>query len=391
MLNAALQSADRGQQYLDAMRPLPGHEVIQQVYDFIGRFVSYPSTHARVAHALWIAHAHKMDSWESTPRIAFLSPEPGSGKSRALEVTAPLVPRPIQSINCTPAYIFRKISDDEGAPTILFDEIDTVFGPKAGEHEELRGIVNAGHRRGATAGRCVVRGKEILTEDLPAYCALAVAGLGDLPDTILTRSVIVRMRRRAPTEVIEPFRTRIHEAEAEPIRERLTTWTRSIEITEWPALPDGVVDRNADVWEALIAMADAAGGDWPKLGRVAAVSLVTQSMTGTPSLGVRLLSDLRDIFSDNLYMSTESIIKKLCDLDESPWGDIRGRPIDARRLAKMLRKYEVVPYTVREQGKTPLKGYRREDLSDPWDRYLGQSPIASVTAVTADTDTEVVA
>jgi hypothetical protein len=122
-----------------------------------------------------------MDAWESTPRIAFLSPEPGSGKTRALETSELLVPNPVEAVNVTPAYLFRKVGSPEGRPTILFDEIDTVFGPKAGDHEEIRGLLNAGHRRGAVAGRCVVRGKEVFTEEIPAYCSVALAGLGNLP------------------------------------------------------------------------------------------------------------------------------------------------------------------------------------------------------------------
>ena len=108
-----------------------GAAILDDVHAFLGRFVAYPSAHAHVAHTLWIAHAHLMDAWESTPRIAFLSPEPGSGKTRALEVTELLVPRPVEAVNVTPAYLFRKVGDEDGAPTILFDEIDTVFGPKA--------------------------------------------------------------------------------------------------------------------------------------------------------------------------------------------------------------------------------------------------------------------
>ena len=166
---------------------LDGAQLLDHVRGFLARFVVYPSEHALNAHTLWIAHAHLMDVWESTPRIAFLSPEPGSGKSRALEVTEPLVPRPVHAVNCTPAYLFRKVSDPDGLPTILFDEIDTVFGPKAKDNEDIRGMLNAGHRKGAIAGRCVVRGKIVETEELPAYCAVALAGLDDLPDTIMSR------------------------------------------------------------------------------------------------------------------------------------------------------------------------------------------------------------
>jgi phage/plasmid primase-like uncharacterized protein len=169
-----------------ASLPIDAAKLLDDVHHFLGRFVAYPSEHAQVAHALWIAHAHLMTAWENTPRIAFLSPEPGSGKTRALEITETLVPRPVQSVNASSAYLFRKISDPEGAPTILYDEIDTVFGQKAKDNEELRGLFNAGHRRGATAGRCVKHGNVISTEEFPAYCALAMAGLGALPDTILT-------------------------------------------------------------------------------------------------------------------------------------------------------------------------------------------------------------
>lgn len=181
-------------------------ELLDDVDGFVGRFIVHPSEHERRAHVLWIAHAWLMDCWESTPRIAFLSPEPGSGKSRALEVTEPLVPRPVHTVNTTSAYLFRKVADPTGRPTILFDEIDTVFGPKAKEHEEIRGLINAGHRQGAQAGRCVVRGKEVFTEELEAYCAVALAGLDDLPDTIMTRSIVVRMRRRADDERVESWR-----------------------------------------------------------------------------------------------------------------------------------------------------------------------------------------
>src|SRR5262245_36523158 len=184
-------------------------DILDDVHAFLGRFLIYPSKEAHDAHVLWIAHTHVMEAWESTPRIAFLSPEPASGKTRALEVSELLVPNPVEAINVSPAYLFRKVGGEDGPPTVLFDEIDTVFGPKAKENEEIRGLLNAGHRRGAVAGRCVVRGKTVETEEIPAYCAVALAGLGWLPDTILSRSIIIRMRRRGPQERVSPFRRRV--------------------------------------------------------------------------------------------------------------------------------------------------------------------------------------
>jgi len=94
-----------------------GANLLEDVEAFLRRFVAYPSEHGRIAHALWIAHTHLMDAWDSTPRIAFLSPEPGSGKTRAIEVTELLVPNPVEAVNVTPAYLFRKVGMD--SPTIL--------------------------------------------------------------------------------------------------------------------------------------------------------------------------------------------------------------------------------------------------------------------------------
>ncbi len=342
--------------------------MMDAVYSFLSRFVSYPSEPAQIAHVLWIIHTHLMEKWESTPRLAFLSAEPASGKTRALEITELLVPNAVCAVNVSPAYLFRKVGCEEGA-TILFDEIDTVFGPKARENEEIRGLLNAGHRRGAVAGRCVVRGKEILTEEIPAYAAVALAGLGWLPDTILSRSVIIRMRPRHSGETVEPFRRRIEVPKGGQVRKQIEVWAKDVEIS-WPEnMPPEIQDRDADVWESLIAVADAIGGDWPMRARAAGVALVTASKDLEPSLGIRLLTDLRQVFGDVHAMTTQTILLSLNRIDESPWGDLRGKPLDERGLANRLKPYGVKSKTIRVGESTP-KGYRREDLLDAWRRYL---------------------
>jgi hypothetical protein len=362
-----------------------GEIVLRRVHDFLGRFVAYPSAHAQTAHALWIVHAHLMDKWDSTPRLAFLSPEPGSGKTRALEVTELLVPEAVMASSVSPAYLLRKVGDPKARPTILFDEIDTVFGPKAKDNEEIRGLLNAGHRRGAVAGRCVIRGKTIETEEIPAYAAVALAGLGWLPDTLLSRAVVVRMRRRKHSEPVEAFRPRINGAEGAALRQEIATWAASqTEPIAWPAMPAGIEDRDADVWEPLLAIADLAGGDWPRRGRVAAVALVAASREAEPSLGVRLLADLRTIFTDGGFMTTGQILAALHRMEESPWGDINGKPLDARGLANRLRQYGLKPEMTRVD-QSVLRGYRRAALEDQWARYLPAPAATSATSATSAT------
>jgi len=240
-----------------------GAAALDEVRAFIGRFCVLPTEHAYTATALWAAHAHVLDAFDSTPRLAFLSPEPGSGKTRALEILDLLVPWPMLAVNATPAALFRSVADKATRRTILFDEIDTIFGPKAKEHEELRGLLNAGHRRSGVAYRCVGEGTKQTVVEFPAFAAVALAGLGKLPDTILTRSIVIRMRRRAPDEHIEPYRARVHEPEGWKLRGMLADWTATVaeQLTGyWPEMPPGVTDRPADVWEPLLAVADCAGG-----------------------------------------------------------------------------------------------------------------------------------
>ncbi|MCT9090488.1 DUF3631 domain-containing protein [Streptomyces sp. ASQP_92] len=366
---------------------IDGAALLDEVEAFHRRFNIFPSEAAYVAVALWDAHAHLLDCFDSTPRLAFLSPEPGSGKSRALEIVETLVPRPMVAVNASAAALFRAVSGAEGRPTILFDEIDTVFGPKAGDNEELRGFLNAGHRRTGVTYRCV--GDSQTVTPFPSYAAVAVAGLGSLPDTILTRAVIIRMRRRARNEKVEPFRARLHEKEGHALRDRLAEWAeqaRGWVMGAWPEMPDGVSDRPADVWEGLLSIADAAGGDWPKRARQACLTLVEASRANDKgSLGIRLLTDLRDhvlIGIDRL--PTVAILDRLNALDDAPWADLNGRPLDNRRLSKMLGEYvtadgdPIASRNIRTSGGI-LKGFFAEDLTDAWARYC-PAPTSATSA-----------
>ena len=239
-------------------------------------------------------------------------------------------------------------------------------------------MLNSGYRKGATAGRCVLKGRTIETEELPSYAAVALAGLDDLPDTIMTRAIVVRMRRRAPTERIEPYRRRVHQDEGHELRDDLAAWVSAqwAKLQDaWPELPNGIEDRNADVWEPLLAIADAAGGRWPERARCCAVALVAAARGNGGGFGVQLLDDLRTVFGAEPSMTTEAIIEALCALDESPWADIRGKALDARSLSRRLGKYGIKPKVIRIGDKTP-RGYDRGDLHDAWIRYLPAETVA---------------
>lgn len=356
---------------------IDGAEMLERVAQWLARFVAYPNPHALHAHAAWIMHTHVVDCFENTPRIAFLSAEPGSGKSRALEVTEPLITDPVLTVNVSVSYLFRRIAVAEGEPlpTVLFDEVDAVFTKRAGEStEELRGMINSGYRRGASTGRAVVKGKEITTEEWPTFCPVALAGLDDLPDTIMTRAVVVRMRRRSPTERVEPYRRRVTASEAASLRGDLTRWAddaRQHLADAWPELPEGITDRNADVWEPLIAVADACGGEWPQIIRAAAVHMVSDQGNRPPTIGIRLLADIRTVMGQDVALPTAELLNRLHDLETAQWGTLmNGQPITSRYLATRLAKYDVPTNNTIRRGGDVAKGYSVHHLADAFARYL---------------------
>ncbi len=370
--------------YLDSLPPqapaIEGAGLLDNVRSFIGRFCAFPSEHALNAVTLWSAHTHAIKQFFTTPRLVLSSPEAGSGKTRVLEVLDLLVPESMFSLSASPAAVFRTLSQRQ--VTLLMDEVDAVWSKKGKDdtHEDLRAMLNAGYKRGAAIPRCVGPKHEVVM--FPVYAAVALAGLGDMPDTIMTRSVIIRMRRRAPGEKVEPFRSREHEVPGHALRQLLFDWAAVVGATvgnAWPKLPEGIVDRPAEIWEPLLAMADAAGGHWPTTARLACMDLCRSALDRRVSLGVRLLSDLRIIFGTAEAMHTETILTRLHGGEseglaaDAPWADLHGKPLGVRGLAGLLKPYGVSSIKVNVGGRS-LQGYRREHLWDAWERYLSPVP-----------------
>ena len=143
---------DEGAQLLDGVEAFLARFPLGQVHPGVG-LVAFPSEAAKVAVTLFAAHTHLVLSFDSSPRLALLSPEPGSGKTRMLEILELQVPRPMLVLNASTAVTFRAVDNEQ--PTLLLDEVDALFGRRTkDDHEDLRGLLNAGHRKGATVPRC---------------------------------------------------------------------------------------------------------------------------------------------------------------------------------------------------------------------------------------------
>lgn len=337
---------------------------IQRIFD---SYVVFPSPEARDAVVLWAAHTWVYREFETTPRLSIRSTEYGSGKSLVLEILSEVSLNGVMAINLTPGVMWRTL--DGGNVTILYDEVDTIFGKRGSStaYQERRAIINAGHRSNGKVPRCV--GSEDV-KNFSVFAPMALAGVGRLPDSIATRSVEVVMRkRRAGDPEVRPFRMKFARDALERARRLCEGWAdkAAFELRlSMPELPEGIEDRKADVWEPLIAVADLTGDEWAKRARDAAVLLTQEAAKEPPSIGAQLLADIRTVFEGHMERFTYEILGGLHTLEGSQWTE---RNMTSRTLAKLLGEYGIEPVMLRRGEKT-ARGYRRADFMEPWSWYV---------------------
>jgi len=365
---------------------MTGAELLDAVRSAVLRFVVLPSAAAADAVVLWIAASHTQMCWACAPRLVIRAPEKRCGKSRLLDLIEALCWQALITVNASPSAIYRSIGTDD-PPTLLIDEADTIFGPKAGDsHEDLRGLLNAGHQRNRPALRYNAATQSV--EKIATFAMAALAGIGAMPDTIEDRAVVVRMRRRGPGETVHPFRYRRDRPQLAALAQNLHTWARDHHEELEAATPDmPLEDRAADTWEPLIAVADVAGGDWPDRARSAALILTAEhaASSDTPDT-VRLLADCRRVFSTATALPTEELLTRLKADAEAPWATWGGRPegLTAAKLGAILREYDIRSVTRRFPEHTwpgigQAKGYERDTFTDAWARYCPQEEDPQIT------------
>lgn len=322
------------------------------------------------AVALWIVHAHAIDAAESTGYLNLSSPEKESGKTRLLEVISHLVPQPWLAASISAAVLVRKV--DEEKPTLLLDEVDALMKGDKERAEAIRGILNAGYRRSGMATLCVVKGGSVGYQDFHVFGAKALTGLGGLHDTLASRCIPIKLKRRRPEEPVERFRERQQRGPATVLHDRALSWAvdhMADLVGAWPVLPEELSDRAQDVWEPLLAIADLAGGEWPARARGVATRLASGGGGDDDSRNVELLRDIRGVFGTRERMTTKDLLDALVGIEEAPWRDLFGKQLDANALGKRLKGYQVKSKDLRTENGTK-KGFEREAFADAWSRYL---------------------
>lgn len=349
-----------------------GAQILDRIASSIRHYVHLSDAQSRIV-SLWIAHTHAVTAFSTTPYLQITSAVKQSGKTRLLETLELLVAKPWFTGRVTAAVLVRKI--DQTHCTLLLDESDAAFKSEKEYAEALRGILNTGFYSSGVASCCVGQGANVSFKDFRTYGAKAIAGIGELPDTIADRSIPIRLERKRQGEVVARFRRRYAKELVAPIRMQVAEWMESIcarlKDAE-PALPEELTDRQQDGLEPLLAIADEAGGAWPAAIREAAVAIFGSS--ADQNIGVQLLADIWTVFEEKSAerMSSAALVTALAEIETSPWAEWKnGKPMTTIQLARQLRLFKVTPRNMRIDCDV-LKGYERQFFDDAWSRYLPQ-------------------
>jgi Protein of unknown function (DUF3631) len=368
---------------------VPG-DLLDELVQFVRRFVVLDNEQCD-AIALWVLHTHCFAAARRTPYLGITSAEAESGKTRLLEVLERLVANPWLTERTSAAALIRTLEKEK--PTLLLDESDTAFSSDKEYAEALRNVLNSGYRRHGSAVICVKEGGDWVPRRFNTYSPKAVAGIGKLPTTVASRSIPIRLQRRAPGETVEDFYEDEAEDLAAPLRVKAEAFAESstaeLEQARRPSIPQGLRDRAAECWRPLFAIADLAGEEWSERSRKAALSLSMGARGDEASMGIRLLEDVRALFAeretDTLFSS--ALVPALNEIETSPWAEWnKGRGLTAPSLAKLLHRYGIKPRSVRIGDET-AKGYKLDAFGDAFQRYL-EEPDTLTDAVSAVTTSQ---
>ena len=307
-----------------------------------------------------------------------------SGKTRVLEVLELLCRNPEMTPGASAAALIRS-GDEENPPTLLLDEMDTVYSKKNDtEAENTRRFLNAGYKRGARFLKCVGQGTDISVKKFPAFCPKALAGIDRcLPDTVLDRSLPIELARQTREERAERLRDREAKAITAPLRAELEALAQQPGVIESlrsarPVMPSELHDRAQDISEPLVAIADMAGGEWSEKGR-AALAKLFGGQEEESDVHVRLLADIKRVFDENgeNKLPTLSILDGLTAIqNDAPWAlwweeDLKNHRYKkaGSYLAKKLKRYGIKPEKIRFSEDT-AQGYHRSNFEKTWERYL---------------------
>lgn len=317
------------------------------------------------AIVLWLISSYLINSFRIFPKLSLISPEKRCGKTTTMEVIMSMSKDGVLASNLSASAIYRITNQHQ--VTLLIDEADTFI--KGGD-PQLVGLINSSHSKdGSTVIRC--EGDTHEARAFSTWMAMALASIGDLPPTIMDRSIVVKLRRKKPAECVERIPGNLLE-QCRPIRQKILRWCLDTkELVEAnPVEPPPIGnDRAADNWLPLFSVAHQIGGNWGFRCESA-----YRALTQVPDkeLPTQLLSDIRDVLNGypKTSIRSQELVERLWADPDKPWSSpIDGKRLTATQMARWLSPYDIKPQTLRFQGGTG-RGYKKDLFLDAFERYL---------------------
>ena len=352
-------------------------KLFNEIKAHITRYVVFSQPEHVDVIALWVMHTWVADLFDFTPYIYLHSPVMRCGKTQIHRVVEPLVKNPLRTCNISESALFREIADSQ--PTLLWDEIDSIFGSrKASEaNENKRALLNAGYERGIRAIRMERSGSGFEKITYDPFCPKILAGIGQLPETIVDRSISILIHRRLKTQSCQKYRRKDRDL-AKPICDALAAWSENAELRRMlqasrPLMPDCLSDRQEDIWEPLLAIADSVGGDVPRLVREAARKLCGNDDEGSGYGTAQLVAIRKAIGKQHGRTRSTDLIDRLFEDEALPSKLMEDERQNYKKigrwLSKLIKSYGGKPARQLDFDGENARGYEAAELKEIFDRY----------------------
>ncbi len=364
--------------------------IAERVRNFITDYVSLPGAAYADMLALYVLHTHtfvmqrddetKMTTLgksapRTTPYLYVTSEGPGSGKTRLMELLSEICRSSSLVSGMTGPTMFRMV--EAVRPTLFLDEVDTIYS--GSKNEELRGVLNSGYKHNGKIARVDEKSDDGFRE-FSTFCPKVLAGIdnGQVPNTIIDRSIIIRLVKAAPGTV-RPFYSEDVEELAEDLTDAIQTWyaanaDKLADKTRRPNPIDGLSDRQNDIIRPLLAIADTIPG-WSKRARIALAACFREQETPlTPQ--ALALAKVRD------YM----LARGLDRISSARVQDVTGESahqvgawFDAFGLQPRVLHFHDAPDDAMMDGQsTRVRGYKLDSaMTEAFDRFLPPTEEAS--------------
>ena len=392
--------------------PVEGAALLSDLSNAIGAYVVMEA-HQRDGVALWMVFTHAHNLRDYAPLLIVKSAIKRSGKSRLAEIAPLLAPRPLALAGTTAAFIERAIEGHQC--TLIIDEADRLRKGNAALAEQIDAQLNRSFmRKGAFVGKNVpLPGGGYEPRLFSTWAPTLISGIGAQADTAEDRAIIITLKRKLTREKVKQLRARDGE-DLHVLARRIARFVADNEDylrTHVPEALDVNNDRAKDVWEPLLTIAEAAGGEWPERARKAGRALAGETVEEEDDFGVQLLGDIRGLFcaaflmdhqvhknlpagevlalakaeakdkakkegrpDDGLRLTSSSIVQKLFELEDGPYRTVgqSQKPLTQNTLARALKGFKICPGTIRLPDDTTSRGYYLHAFEDAFARYLSE-------------------